>query len=91
MSLETAAVTVATTETALTALEGAGSDAVTVRVSVVAAGQTVYVGPTGVTTATGYPIATGAADTFTLGQGDRLFGIVAATTQAVRVLRVGVG
>lgn len=92
MAITSASVTVTTTATLLS---GADTDTVagqTVFITVPAAGQTVFVGPSGVTTATGYPVATGTSFPWPLelGGGEALFGIVAATTQAVSVLRTGV-
>lgn len=86
MAIETAAVTVATTATALAAGGGEGRGGVTViTVKPAAAGSAeVFVGPAGVTTATGLPLGGGIS--FSLALGEALFGIVASGTVAVRVL-----
>jgi hypothetical protein len=89
MAIETAAVTVATTATALATGGGEGRGAVTViTVKPAAAGSAeVYLGPAGVTTATGLPL--GAGISFGLTAADALFGIVATGTVAVRVMEHG--
>lgn len=91
MSIEAAAVTVATTATALNAAEGAQSDRVSLLVSNVGS-ATVYLGPSGVTTSSGVPLAAGASVSINdLDPAERVYGIVAASTNEVRVLRQGVG
>lgn len=91
MSIESAAVTVETTATALNAAESVGSDRVSLLVSNVGA-ATVYLGPAGVTTSTGVPLAAGASLSINdLEPAERVYGIVAASTNVVRVLRKGVG
>lgn len=92
MAISSASVSVTTTATLLS---GADSDNVagqSVFVTVPAAGQTVFLGGPGVTAANGYPVATGTSFPWQLelGNGEALYGIVAATTQAVSVLRSGV-
>lgn len=57
-------------------------------VSVIAAGQTVYLGGADVTNANGLPVATGATSPPIMCDGP-LYGVVASTIQAVRVLRQG--
>jgi hypothetical protein len=89
MAIETAADTVATTATALAAGggEGRGADT-TITVKPAAAGSAeVYIGPVGVTTATGLPLGGGMS--FDLNVGDALYGIVATGTVAVRVMEHG--
>lgn len=91
MSIASAAVSVATTATALHAAESAGSDRVPLVVANVGA-ATIYVGGSDVTTSNGVPIAAGASLTVNeLAPGEVLFGIVAASTVEARVLRQGVG
>ncbi|MCX4912810.1 hypothetical protein [Streptomyces sp. NBC_00687] len=80
--------------TAATLLSGADGDSVS--------GQTVYVtnaganpiflGGSGVSTATGYPLAAGVSLPWpvVLGVGEALYGIVAAATESAKVLRTGV-
>lgn len=89
MAFETAAVTVATTATALGAGGGDGRGYVTtITVKPAAAGSAeVYLGPSGVTTATGLPLGGGIS--FSLNAGEALYGIVASGTVAVRVLEHG--
>lgn len=89
--IESASVTVATTATALNVAEGSASDRVSVLVAVPTGGATVFVGGSGVTTANGYPITAGTSIALDLNSGEVAYGIVAASTQAVAVLRSGVG
>lgn len=92
MAIQAAVVSVATTATALNAAESVGSDLVSVLVKVPTGGATVYVGPSDVTTASGFPVAAGESMEFPyLGRAERVYGIVAASTQNVNVLRQGVG
>ena len=93
MTVKTAAVTVTTSATRLDTqadatrtFEGGFQSTVTVY----PAAQTVYVGGSDVTTANGMPIAAGAYASFDLGPDDQLWGVVAATTDATRVLQTGV-
>ena len=91
MPVEAAAVSVATTATALNTAESSGSDRVSLLLFNNGA-QVVYLGPAGVTTSSGMPLAVGASVSVNeLSDGERLFGIVAATTCEVRVLRQGAG
>lgn len=89
MAIEIAAVTVATTATALAAGGGEGRGSVTtITVKPAAAGGAeVYLGPAGVTTATGLPLGGGIS--FSLIAADSLYGIVATGTVAVRVMEHG--
>lgn len=50
---------------------------------------TVYIGASDVTTTSGVPLVAGATLTADLGGAEQLYGIVAAGTQAVRVLSTG--
>lgn len=91
MAVIAASVTVATTATELSGSDSGGSTSgQTVLVKVPAGGATVYVGGSGVTTADGFPIAAGESQKFDLAGGEQIYGIVAATTQAVNVIRTGV-
>ncbi len=92
MTIKHATVTVATTATALnTAVTKDGTPSMTMSIQVPTGGATVYVGGAGVTTtAYGYAIAAGGVLTIEMGQDEVLFGVVAASTQAVYVLRQGV-
>lgn len=89
MSVSSAAVSVATTATAL---HVADADALGIEVQNVGA-STVYVGGSDVTTSNGFPVAAGAAwyPPQPLAAGERVYGIVASGTVEVRVLRLGVG
>ena len=87
MAVKSAAVTVAVTATLL-ASAVSDRDGMKVRVQVPAAGQTVYLGGSDVTVAEGYAVATGTeSHELTLARGEALYGIVNATTQAVRVIK----
>jgi len=91
VTIQSAAVSVGTTATALNAAESAGSD----RVSLVVynnGASTIYVGGSDVTTSNGVPIAAGASLAVNeLDVAERLYGIVASGTVEARVLRQGVG
>lgn len=50
----------------------------------------VFVGGTGVTTSTGFKLAAGDSVSLDLGQGEKLFGIVATGTVTCHILRAGV-
>ena len=52
-------------------------------------GNTIYVGPSNVTTATGLELPKGALQTFWLAETDKLYGIVASSTQALMTLQTG--
>lgn len=92
MAVVEASVTVATTATELSGGDAGGpTSGQSILVKVPAAGATVYLGGSGVTTTTGYPLAAGESFTADLGPGDTLFGIVVGpATQAVNVIRIGV-
>jgi len=88
MAVQMAAVTVATTATALTAGESSDLNVLIHN----AGGATVYIGSASVTTAAGMPVAAGEKVAVNgLAAGEALYGIVAASTEAVRVLRTAVG
>lgn len=80
------AITVGTTATLLA--DGNEDRPQEVIVFVAAAGQSVFLGGPDVTTGNGVPIATGTNSPALKSDGP-LYGIVAATTQAVHVLRQG--
>ena len=86
MSISHGIVSVTTAATALNASLDGGKDG-----SSISGGTTVYIGGSGVTTAS-YGFSLAAATTFTieLNQGETLFGIVAEGTQNLAVLRQGV-
>lgn len=84
MAVTAAPVTVATTATALNVQGGAQR----LKLSN-PAGQTVFLGPVGVTTATGYPLLASTVLPVDLAPGEVLYGIVAATTAIVSVLKTG--
>jgi hypothetical protein len=91
MAVSTASVTVATTATQLSGADSGGSTSgQSVAVYVPTGGATVYVGSSAVTTAIGFPVAAGEKMAFSLEPGESLYGIVAASTQAVNVFRSGV-
>lgn len=92
MALHTGNVTVGTTPTLLSSSPRRGLDDVHwVEVIVPAAGSTVYVGGSDVTSSNGRPVAPSssveASWAATLGPEDHLYGVTASGTQAVRVLR----
>jgi hypothetical protein len=61
------------------------------RLTVQAPGETLFVGPSGVTTGGGFPVAANTLFTVDLQPGERLFGIIAGLTALdVRVIRSGV-
>lgn len=81
----------ATVATTATALHASDADGQSLLVSNVGA-ATVYLGPAGVTTSSGVPLAAGASVSINdLAAGERIYGIVASSTNEVRVLRQGVG
>lgn len=90
MTVEAAAVSVATTATALHSTESADSDPISLVIYNNGA-STIYVGGSGVTTSTGIPVAAGACLVGELAAGERVYGIVASGTVEARVLRQGVG
>lgn len=89
MALTSVALTVNTTATLIIPAPNNGSwEGLLVWMEVYNAGPTtVYLGGAGVTTATGRPVATGAAWSFPLSHGDALYGIVASGTQSVIVAK----
>jgi hypothetical protein len=90
MALTHAQVSVGTTATLLSAT-GAGRDGQTVLVQNPTNGQSVYIGGTGVTTASyGFLLLAGTAFAIELQDGEGIYGVVASTTQTVGVIRQGV-
>lgn len=84
------AVTAARTDvtTAATLLvDGADTNGAQAVLKNLTASESVYLGPAGVTAANGFEWATGDGPlSIDLGRGDKLYGIVATTTQTVHVL-----
>jgi hypothetical protein len=90
MALTHAQVSVGTTATLLSAT-GAGRDGQTVLVQNPTNGQSVYIGGTGVTTASyGFLLLAGTAFAIELQDGEGIYGVVASSTQTVAVIRQGV-
>jgi hypothetical protein len=87
MTVQSAAVTVTTTATALHAADADGQSIEVYNNSSV----TVFWGGAGVTPSTGVPIPAGVPNTWTLGAGEVLYGVVASGTADCRVGRVSVG
>lgn len=93
MAVTTTAVTVTTSATALAGVSGARES---LGIAVPSGGVTVYIGGSDVTTSNGFPLAAGSSmflnsDSSTTTSVDfGWYGIVAAATQEVRVLEVGV-
>jgi hypothetical protein len=52
-------------------------------------GNTVFVGPSNVTTATGLELPKGALQSFWLSETDKLYGIVATSTQPLMTMQTG--
>lgn len=90
MAVVAASITVGTAATQLSSTTDDSAFGHGLLVKVPAGGQTVFLGGSGVTAAAGYPLAAGESFTADLTPGDALFAVVAATTQAVNVLRTGV-
>lgn len=68
----------------------AGKDGQTVLVQNPSGGATVYLGGEGVTTtAYGFELAAGAAFAIEIQDGEKLYGVVASSTQTVNVIRQG--
>lgn len=86
MAAVSSSVTVGTSATSLGVAQRAASRVV---VASPTGGVTVFVGGPGVTTATGIPVAAGSSLALGSGPGEQLFAVVAAATQAVPVLALG--
>ena len=65
-----------------------GTSVASITIHVPTGGQSVFLGASGVATTTGLEVEAGATVTLQLAPGDALYGIVAATTQAVSHVRV---
>lgn len=52
--------------------------------------NTVYLGNSGVSTGNGFPLAVGEVFAVALGRNEGIYGVVAAATESVRVIEVGV-
>ena len=86
MSLGAAVVTITTSPTLIaTGLNGASW----VYLHAPTGGNTVYVGPSNVTTATGLELPKGELHEFWLAETDKLYGIVASSTQALMTMQSG--
>ena len=86
MSLESTVVTVGT---AATVIATGKTGASWLYLHAPTGGQTIHVGPSTVTAATGLELPKGALQTFWLAEADTLYGIVAAVPQALMVLKSG--
>ncbi len=86
MSLGAAVVTITTSPTLIaTGLNGASW----LYLHAPTGGNTVYVGPSNVTTATGLELPKGELHEFWLAETDKLYGIVASSTQALMTMQSG--
>lgn len=84
MSINSSSVTVTTSATVLAS---AGSDHDDVVITNIGATE-IYVGPSGVTTSVGFPVAAGGSLSVKLPAGESIYGVVASGTEACRVLKV---
>lgn len=90
MAVTSAQVTVGTSATALSAAETDSRSGEQLRLLNSDATNAVFIGPAGVTTATGYKLLAGATiGAIELDAGETLYGVVAAGTVVVHVLRLG--
>lgn len=86
MSLESGAVTIGITATVIaTGKTGASW----VYLHAPTGGNTVFIGPSTVTVASGLELPKGALHEFWLAEADTLYGIVASSTQSLMVLKSG--
>ena len=86
MSLGAATVTITTSPTLIaTGLNGASW----VYLHAATGGNTVFVGPSNVTTATGLELPKGELHEFWLAETDKLYGIVASSTQSLMTMQSG--
>ena len=86
MSLGAATVTITTSPTLIaTGLNGASW----LYVHAATGGNTVYVGPSNVTTATGLELPKGELHEFWLAETDKFYGIVATSTQSLMTMQSG--
>jgi hypothetical protein len=89
MAISHERVSIGTTATQISA-NSAGRDGQTVSVQNPAAGATVYLGGAGVTTTSyGFALAGGTDMAVEMQDGEKLYGVVASSTQTVNVLRQG--
>lgn len=89
MAISHERVSVGTTATQISS-NYAGKDGQAVSVQNPAAGATVYIGGEGVTTTSyGYSLAGGTDMAVQMQDGEKLYGVVATSTQTVNVLRQG--
>ena len=98
MTVESAQITVTTTPTALNVGEDPLEVGRVVRdgkihlfIHDLQGGASVFVGPAGVTSSTGYEIETGVIIELDLFRDEALYAVTASGTQDVHVLRTGVG
>lgn len=87
MAVVATTVNVTSTSIALSGTEGDYNNGQTIQFTPPSA---IYVGPPGVTSATGYLLTAGVEYTYDLGSGDVLHGVTASGTVVVPVLRIGV-
>lgn len=86
MSIASSTVTIGTTPTLIaTGLNGASW----LYLHAPTGSNTVYVGPSNVTTATGMELPKGALNSFWLAETDKLYGIVATSTQPLMTMQTG--
>ena len=86
MSLGAATVTITTSPTLIaTGLNGASW----VYLHAPTGGNTIYVGPSNVTTATGLELPKGELHEFWLAETDKLYGVVATSTQPLMTMQTG--
>ena len=89
MAISHQRVSVGTTATQISS-NYAGKDGQTVSVQNPSGGATVYLGGEGVTTTSyGYSLSAGSDFTVEMQDGEKLYGVVASSTQTVNVIRQG--
>jgi len=89
MAISHERVSIGTTATQVSS-DYAGKDGQTVSVQNPSGGATVYLGGTGVTTTSyGFALAGGTDFSVEMQDGEKLYGVVASSTQTVNVLRQG--
>lgn len=89
MALQTAQVTVGTSAVLLAGTPGTDITGFSVMVKAPDA-ATLYVGPAGVTSSTGFPVPAGTSITGDLEAGEALYGVLASGSGTASVLRSGV-
>lgn len=91
MAIETATLSVGNAAAVELSSTGQSYGTAPSRLSVQAPAETLFVGPAGVTTGTGWPVAANTVFTVDLAPGEELFGVIAgATAVNVKVFRAGV-